>query len=183
MNVNQPGIIYYGTNIKHLTDIDQNGLYKPRHRKEQFISVSISGYEATHELAHPELVETGRVFAEHIGNATLNGKRLVYKPGYHNSFTYLEGFGPNPSKYLRCIFGLIHNKRTENTMTVVLEPAAKKYLVEPDRENTFEYFSMAIHGFISCVDPELIAGWIVPEQEYDRVVHMMDSGEIQKRQI
>lgn len=68
-------------------------------------------------------------------------------------------------------------------MTVVLDPAAKDYLVEPDPENTFEYLSMAIHGFISCIQPDLIAGWIVPEQHYDMVVRMMDTGEIDKRQL
>jgi len=61
---NKKGVIYYGTDYQYIYDFDKSGLKSPRHRDEQFISVSISGYEGKTKCDHPELKEFARVYSE-----------------------------------------------------------------------------------------------------------------------
>lgn len=183
INPNLKGTIYYGTDIKYIEDIDKNGMSKPRLRNEQYISVSISGYESKIQCNHPELEELARVFANELQVANYNDKRLSYKDGYINSITCLHGFGPNPNSYFPSFRGLIKNNRTQNTIVAVISKEASKDLVCPDEENTFEYFSLALHGFIKAINPDYILGWIVHKESADRVKELMDSGVLKKREI
>ncbi|MCT4687008.1 hypothetical protein [Vallitalea sp.] len=183
MNVNDKGIIYYGTDIKYIEELDKVGLMKPRKRDEQFISVSISGYESVIEIGHPDLVEMGRVYADEMGICTIKDNKFHFKDGYCNTLTYIQGYGPNTSEFLNSFYGLVKNERTQNTITVILTKEADKLLVRPEKNRKFEYLSLALHGFIECIKPEVIAGWIIPENRYNEVIQMMGRGRIRKLKV
>jgi len=76
---NRKGIIYYGTDYQYTYDLDKSGLKSPRHRDEQFISVSISGYEGKTKCDHPELKEFAMVYSEEMKIAECNDGFLCYK--------------------------------------------------------------------------------------------------------
>jgi len=97
---NRNGTIYYGTDYQYIYDLDKFGLKSPRHRDEQFISVSISGYKSKIKCEHPELKEFASVYAEEIKIAKFSNGYLSYKNGYTNSLTCIEGFGPSPNLYI-----------------------------------------------------------------------------------
>ena len=120
---NWKGLIYYGTDYKYIEDLDKNGLKKPRHKDEQFISICISGYESKSKCEHAELKEFARVYTEELKIAKLNNGCLFYKNGYINSMTCLDGFGPSPNKYYNCIYGLIENTRSNDLLTEELKIA------------------------------------------------------------
>jgi len=183
INPNDEGIIYYGTDFEYLDDLDKNGLNKPRKRNEQYISVSISGYKGKIKCEHPELKEMARVFANVLKIAGLNDDTLFYKPGYENTITYQQGFGPNSNEYYHSFFGLVKNTRTVNTVTLVISKEAQKFLAVPDKSFEFEYLSTALHGFIERIDQEYILGWIVSESRVREVKEQMAQGILQKRQV
>jgi len=183
INPNEEGIIYYGTDFEYLNDIDKNGLIKPHKRDEQYISVSISGYKGKVRCEHPELKEMARVFTNALKIASLNNGILFYKPGYENTITYQQGFGPNPNEYHHSYYGLVKNTRTINTIALVISKEAQKYLVIPDKSREFEYLSTALHGFIERINQEHILGWIVSDSRVHEVKERMAQGILKKRQI
>ncbi|QUI23111.1 hypothetical protein HZI73_12800 [Vallitalea pronyensis] len=183
MHVNDRGTIYYGTDIKYIEELDKEGLTKPRCRDEQYISVSISGYKSAIPITHPELIDMARVYSQEMQICTLKDQKLYFKTGYENTLTYIEGFGPNPSQYLKSYYGLVVNNRTANTMTAVLNHSAHEALVQPEKARTFEYMSSALHGFIAHIVPDMIEGWIVPEQRYHSINELMDKGKIRRLKL
>jgi len=183
MNINAENTIYYGTSIEYIYELDSIGMTKPRYRNEQHISVCISGYASKYELGHEDLKEFGRVYTEVLNVASVKNNRLCFKDGYHNSMTYIEGFGPNPSPYLRSFYGLVKNVKTENTMTAVISPEYIDELVKPDKTRTFEYLSLALHGFLDVIRPEMICAWIVPDKHYSRIMSEMCSGKLKSRTL
>lgn len=183
INPNLKGTIYYGTDIKYIEDIDKNGMDKPRLRNEQYISVSISGYESEVQCNHPELEELARVFSNELQVAEYKDKKLSFKEGYVNSITCLHGFGPNPNFYYPSFNGLMKNNRTQNTIVAVISKEASGDLVYPDKENVFEYFSLALHGFIRVINPDWILGWIVHKERVAEIKDLMSSGVLKERDI
>jgi hypothetical protein len=183
INPNESGLIYYGTDIKYLEELDNVGLDKPRHRDEQYISVCISGYRGLVKCDYPDLKEMARVFVEELKIARLHEGHLHYKPGYENSMTYQQGFGPNPNVYHHTLYGLIDNSRTQATVTAVLSKETEKYFVIPNKERKFEYLSLAIHSFIEKIDPNLIVGWILPDAKVNEVRWMMENGKLRSRAV
>jgi hypothetical protein len=182
-NPNKKGLIYYGTDYKYIEDLDKNILSNPRHREEQFISISISGYESSSKCEYPDLQEFARVYTKELKIAKLNNGCLYYENGYINSMTCIEGFGPNPNLYYNSFFGLIENTRSKDLVTVVLSDKAEKYLVFPDKEREFEHMSLALHGFIGEINPEYIIGWIVANENIQNLKNKMVKGELKKRGI
>lgn len=182
-NPNLNGTIYYGTDLKYINDIDKNGLLKPRIRHEQYISVSISGYNSDVQCNHPELEELARVFSEELKVAEYKDKKLSYKEGYINSITCLHGFGPNPNSYYPSFNGLMKNNRTLNTVVAVISKDALKDLVCPEKKDGFEYFSLALHGFIKNINPDMILGWIVHKEKADEIKEMMCTGVLKEKEI
>jgi hypothetical protein len=180
---NQKGAIYYGTDYQYIYDLDKLGLKSPRHRDEQFISISISGYDGVQKCEHPELKEFARVYAEELEIAEYKEGFLIYKSGYINSVTCIEGFGPNPNTHYNSFFGLIQNTCSKDLVTAVLSKEAAKYLVFPDKEREFEHLSLALHGFIREINPEFIIGWIVADERINDLKNKMDSADIRKREI
>jgi hypothetical protein len=180
---NKKGIIYYGTDYQYIYELDKSGLKTPRHRNEQFISVSISGYESKTKIEHPDLKEFARVYSEELKIAEYREGFLTYKNGYINSVTCVEGFGPNPNLYYNSFFGLVDNLCSEKLLTAVLSDEAAEYLVFPDKEKEFEYLSLALHGFIKEIKNDLIIGWIVAEEHINDLKKKMDSGDMKKREI
>lgn len=61
-NLDKLGTIYYGTDIQYLEEIDYYGMDKPKFRKEQYISISISGYKGILPCAHNELNQLAEIF-------------------------------------------------------------------------------------------------------------------------
>jgi len=108
---------------------------------------------------------------------------LTYKNGYANSITCVEGFGPNPNLYYNSFFGLIENSRSKDLVTAVLSANASEYLVYPDREREFEHLSLALHGFIEEINPDLIMGWIVADEHINELKNKMAAGEMKKREV
>jgi len=180
---NGKGVIYYGTDYQYIYDLDKSGLKSPRHRDEQFISVSISGYMSKVKCEHPELMEFVRIYSEELKIADCNEGFLSYKNGYVNSITCVEGFGPNPNLYYNSYFGLIENLRSKDLVTAVLSERAEKYLVYPDKEREFEHLSLALHGFIEEIHSDFILGWIVADVHVDELKNKMATGEMKKREI
>jgi hypothetical protein len=180
---NQKGTIYYGTDYQYIYDLDKSGLKSPRHRDEQFISVSISGYEGREKCEHPELKEFARIYSEELKIAEYKEGYLNYKNGYINSVTCIEGFGPNPNSYYNSFFGLIQNSCSKDLVTVVLSEEAAENLVLPDKEREFEHLSLALHGFIKKIDCDFIIGWIVADERIHDLKYKMDSAEIEKREV
>ena len=180
---NRKDIIYYGTDYQYIYDLDKFGLQAPRHRNEQFISVSISGYESKTKCEHPELIEFVRVYTEEIKIAECDKGFLCYKNGYVNSLTCVEGFGPSPNLYYNSYFGLIENSRSKDLVTAVLSDKATKHLVFPDKEREFEHLSLALHGFIEEINPDFIIGWIVADEHVDELKNKMVAGEMNKREV
>jgi hypothetical protein len=180
---NKKGLIYYGTDYQYINDLDQFGLKSPRHRDEQFISVSISGYESKIKCEHPELKEFARVYSEVLKIAKNNNEYLSYKNGYANSLTCIEGFGPSPNLYNNSMFGLIENSHSKDLVTVVLSDKAEKYLTFPDKEREFEHLSLALHGFIEEINPEFIIGWIVADEHVQELKDKMSIKELGKREV
>jgi len=180
---NKKGTIYYGTDYQYIYDLDKSGLKSPRHRYEQFISVSISGYKGKTKCEHPELKEFARVYSEEMKIAECKDGFLSYKNGYINSITCLEGFGPSPNLYNNSFFGLIENTRSKDLVTAVISDKAAKYLVYPDEEREFEYFSLALHGFIEKIIPDFIIGWIVSDEHVHELQNKIDNGEMKKREV
>lgn len=183
INPNLKGTIYYGTDIKYISDLDKNGLLKPRIRHEQYISVSISGYNSEVQCNHAELEELARIFSEELQVAEYKDRKLSYKDGYINSITCLHGFGPNPNSYYPSFNGLMKNNRTIDTITAVISKDALIDLVYPDKNNGFEYLSLALHGFIKSINPDLILGWISHKEKADELKDMMINGILKERQI
>lgn len=183
INPNESGLIYYGTDISYLAELDNVGMNKPRHRDEQYISVCISGYRGLVKCDHPDLKEMARIFVEELQIATINDNYLIYKPGYENSMTYQQGFGPNPNMYHHTFYGLVNNLRTKSTLTAVLSQEATKYLVIPNEERKFEYLSLSIHSFIEKIDPNLIVGWILPDAKVNEVRQLMENGKLKTREV
>jgi len=180
---NEKGIIYYGTDYQYIFDLDKSGLKSPRHRDEQFISVSISGYKGKTKCEHPELMEFVRIYSEELKIAESSEGFLTYKNGYANSITCVEGFGPNPNLYYNSFFGLIENSRSKDLVTAVLSANASEYLVYPDREREFEHLSLALHGFIEEINPDLVMGWIVADEHVNELKNKMAAGEMKKREV
>lgn len=180
---NQKGLIYYGTDIKYIYDLDKNGLDKPRVRDEQYISVSISGYASAVPCNHDDLKELARVFSRGVHAADYTNGCLTYKPGYIYTLTCLHGFGPNPNKYYPGFYGLIENQRTVNTVTAVISSEAEKYLIRPDQTRTYEYLSLALHNFLQEINPDLIEGWIVHRTKAAEVQANMETGVLKNRAL
>jgi hypothetical protein len=180
---NQKGAIYSGTDYQYIYDLDKLGLKSPRHRDEQFISISISGYGGVQKCEHPELKEFARVYAEELEIAEYKEGFLNYKSSCINSVTCIEGFGPNPNTHYNSFFGLIQNMCSKDLVTAVLSKEAAKYLVFPDKEREFEHLSLALHGFITEIKPEFIIGWIVADERVHDLKNKMDSADIKKREI
>jgi hypothetical protein len=181
---NAKGMIYYGTDYQYIYELDKSGQKSPRYRDEQFISVSISGYESKTKCdGHPDLKEFARVFSEDLGVAECNEGFLSYKNGYVNSLTCVHGFGPSPNLYYHGFFGLIENSRSKDLVTAVLSEEAAKYLIFPDKERKFEDLSLALHCFIEEINPDFIEGWIVTDDHVDELKTKMATGEIKKREV
>jgi len=180
---NKKGVIYYGTDYQYIYELDKFGLKSPRHKNEQFISVSISGYESKTKCEHPELKEFARIYSDELKIAKCNDGFLSYKNGYVNSITCVEGFGPSPNLYYSSYFGLIENSRSKDLVTVVLSDKAEKYLVYPDKEREFEHLSLALHGFIEEINPDFITGWIVADEHSRELKNKMVTGEMEKREV
>jgi len=180
---NKKGIVYYGTDYQYINDLDKLGLKSPRHRDEQFISVSISGYESKTKCEHPDLKEFVRIYSEELKIAKYNDGFLSYKDGYVNSVTCVEGFGPSPNLYCNSYFGLIENSRSKNLVTAVLSDEAAKYLVYPDKEREFEHLSLAVHGFIEEIKSDFIIGWIVADEHVQELKNKMVTGEMKEREV
>jgi len=180
---NKKGSIYYGTDNKYINELDQFGLTSPRHRDEQYISISISGYESKSKCEHPELLEIARVYSEELKIAECNKGFLSYKDGYVNSITCVEGFGPSPNIYYNSYFGLIENSHAKDLITAVLSDKAAKNLVYPDKEREFEHLSLALHGFIEEINPDYIIGWIVADEHVNELKNKMATGEMKKREV
>lgn len=161
INPNKSGLIYYGTDLCYIEEIDKNGVSKPRYRNEQFISVSISGYQGIIACTHPELIDMARIFSEELKVATFKNGYLHYKQGYINSLTCFQGFGVCPNKYIHTFDGLKLNINNDSKLTVVISDKASSLLAIPDKSNEFEYLSLAIHSFIKIIRPEDIIGYIV----------------------
>lgn len=181
--VNEKGTIYYGTSIEHIKELDKKGLDKPRERNEQYISVSISGYTSAVEIMHEDLEGMGRVFSDEMKICSIRDNKIHYKIGYINSLTHIQGFGPNRSKYLFSLYGPVENKRSEDTLVAVIGKECSDQLVEPDKENEFEYMSLALHGFVKIIEPDHIKGWIVSRKHYPYIHNMMLNGQLCKRKI
>jgi len=180
---NKKGTIYYGTEYKYIIDLDRSGLESPRHRDEQYISISISGYESKSKCEHPELIEIARVYSEEIKIANYNDGFLSYKNGYINSLTCVEGFGPSPNLYNHCYYGLIENSRSKDLVTAVISDKAEKYLAFPDKEREFEHLTLALHGFIEKIYPDFIIGWIVADENVKELKNKMAEGEMKNREV
>lgn len=183
MNVNEKGTIYYGTNIEHIIELDQVGLFKPRLKHEQFISVSVSGYHSKFSIGHPEIAEMANIYCKILNICDIKDNRLLYHDGYENTLTYVDGFGPNPSKHINSFYGMIENNRTQNTITAVIDKTAANHLVEPSQDRTHEYLSLALHSFIEYIKPEMIVGWIVPESRKRDILKLMDEGGIRRLEL
>ncbi len=140
MNMNKKDTIYFRTSIEFIEEIDKFGVTRPRHRNEQYISVTLLGDESKHDLAHDDLKEFVRVNSEVLEVADIVDNRLNYKLGYENSMTYIEGFGPNPSKHLRIFYGLVENMSARNTITVVLKPEVISQRVMPNTKKETSNF-------------------------------------------
>jgi len=183
INPNKKDMIYYGTDYQYIYDLDKFGLKSPRHRDEQFISVSISGYESKTKCDHSELKEFVRIYSEELKIAECNEGFLRYKDGYINSVTCVEGFGPSPNLYYNSYFGLIENTRSKDLVTAVLSDEAVKYLVFPDKDREFEHLSLALHGFIKEINSDFIIGWIIADEHIHELKNKMITGEMEKREI
>lgn len=183
INPNQKGLIYYGTDIKYLENLDKNGLDRPRVRDEQYISVSISGYASEVPCDHEDLRELARVFSNGVQAADYTDGRLTYKEGYVYTLTCLHGFGPNPNKYYPGFYGFIENRRTINTVTAVISSEAEKYLITPDKGRTNEYLSLALHSFLREINPDLIVGWIVHREKAAEILTNMENGTLTQRAL
>jgi hypothetical protein len=180
---NKKGIIYYGTDYQYIYELDNSGLKSPQHRDEQFISVSISGYESKIKCEHPDLKEFGRIYSQELKIAEYKEGFLTYKNGYVNSMTCVDGFGPNPNAYYNSFFGLIENSRTKDLVTAVLSTEAEGDIVFPDKEREFEYLSLALHGFLKEINHNFIIGWIVADEHMNELKVKMNSGKMEKREI
>ena len=180
---NSKDLIYYGTEFKFIEELDRCGLKSPRFRKEQYISVSISGYKSEIKCEHPELKEFARVYCDELQIADLIDGCLHYKDGYTNSITCVEGFGPNPNLYYNSFYGLVSNSTKREVVTAVISEKASRYLVIPDPVNEFEYLSLSLHSFIEQILPEYIVGWIVPEDKVDEINNRINKGFMEKRQV
>jgi len=180
---NKKGVIYYGTDYQYIYYLDKSGLKSPRYRNEQFISVSISGYESKTKCEHPDLLEFARVYSQELKIAEYNNRFLSYKNGYINSVTCVEGFGPSTNLYYNSYFGLIENSRSKDLVTAVISDKAEKYLVFPDKEREFEHLSLALHGFIEEINPALIIGWIVADEHVQELKNKMIMGEMETREV
>jgi len=180
---NRKGLIYYGTDYQYIFELDKSCLKSPRHRHEQFISVSISGYESQTKCEHPDLKEFARIYSEELKIAKCNKGFLCFENGYVNSITCVEGFGPSPNLYYNSYFGLIENSHSTNLVTAVLSDNAAKYLVYPSKEREFEYLSLALHGFIEEINPDFIIGWILADEHVQEIKTKMDTGEMEKREV
>lgn len=178
INPNQIGMIYYGTNICYLEEIDYCGIEKPRFRDEQYLSVSISGYRGFIPCKHPELQEMARIFSEELNVASYKDGYLKYHEGYINSLTCFQGFGVCPNSYLHTYEGLIPNRTNNEKLTVVISNKASSYLVFPDKENTFEYLSLAIHSFLKKLRPEDIVGYITSSHNREYVQDLIKNKKI-----
>jgi len=180
---NKKGTIYYGTDYQYIYELDKLGLKSPRHRDEQFISISISGYEGKVKCEHPELIEIAKVYSEELKIANYKDGFVSYKNGYINSITCAEGFGPSQNLFYHCYYGLIENKHSKDLVTVVLSDKAEKYLAFPGKEREFEYLTLALHGFIEKIDPDSILGWIVADEHVQEVKNKMNTGELKEREV
>lgn len=178
--MNEKGTIYYGTAIEYLEEIDQNGILKPRHRHEQYISVSISAYESPIDILHEDIKRMAQTFSL-ADICSINNNRICYNPGYRNTLTHIQGFGPNRNKYLFGYYGLIDNERSQDTIVAVVGKEHSHLLVQPDKDKEFEYMSLALHGFVKEIKPEHIRGWIVPIIHYQDIKTKMVQGKITKR--
>lgn len=54
-------------------------------------------------------------------------------------------------------------------------------LIYPDKENEFEYLSLALHGFMKMIVPEDIIGWIVPHERENEINNLIEKKSIKKR--
>lgn len=178
--MNEKDTIYYGTAIEHLEEIDQNVILKPRHRHEQYISVSISAYESPIDILHEDIKRMAQTFSL-ADICSINNNRICYNAGYRNTLTHIQGFGPNRNKYLFGYYGLIDNERSQDTIVAVIGKEHSHLLVQPDKEKEFEYMSLALHGFVKEIKPEHIKGWIVPTKHYQDIKTKMAQGKITKR--
>jgi len=181
MNVNEAGTIYYGTDIKYIKELDKKGISKPRHRQEEFLSVSISGYTSAIEIGHPDLLEMAKVYSNHLKVCLLQENKMYFKSGYKNSMTCFQGFGPCPNKHLVTVYGLIENTRSRDKVVAVVSKKSSHKLVKPDASNEHEYLSLALHGFIKEILPIDIVGWIVHSSHLQEVSDMMRTGEISNK--
>ena len=183
INPNEKGLLYYGTSMEQMLKLDQEGIDKPMVRQEQYISVSVSGYEGILPCEHPELKGMAEVFSNALKVAEFKDGYLKYHEGYVNSMTCFQGFGPCPNEYIHTFYGLSENYHDENRMTVVLSSSASKWLSKPDKDRKFEYLSLALHGFVSRIVPEDIIGWIVEDCKYDEILNKMKDGTLKQRAL
>jgi uncharacterized protein YaaQ len=180
---NQNGTSYYGSDYQYIYNLDKSGLKSPRYRDEQYISVSVSGYEGRKKCEHQELKEFARIYSEELKAAEFKEGFLNYKSGYVYSITCIEGFGPNPNSHYNSFFGLIQNSCSKDLVTAVLSEEAAKHLVFPEKEREFEHSSLALHGFIMEINSDFIIGWIVTDERINDLKDKMDSAEMRKREI
>lgn len=180
---NSCNMIYYGTDLNYIEDIDNNGLYKSRYREEQYISISISGYKGKLPCEHPELVGMAKIFSNELKVATFEDNYLHYNIGYVNSLTCFQGFGVCPNKYIHTFDGLVPNTNNNQKLTVVISDKASSLLVIPDKQNEFEYLSLAIHSFIKEIRPEDIVGYIVSQENVEYLNKLIEIKKIKPRNI
>lgn len=182
-NPDKLGTIYYGTDIQYLEEIDYYGMDKPRFRKEQYISISISGYKGILPCAHNELNQLAEIFSKELGVASYEDGYLHYYEGYVNSLTCFQGFGVCPNKYIHTFDGFIENKESIHKVTVVISDKGLNYLTKPDEDNYFEYMSLSLHSFIKEIRQEDIIGYIIDSHNLEQVKKMIQDKKIKNRLI
>lgn len=79
--------------------------------------------------------------------------------------------------------GLIENDDYATKIAVVIRESAKKYLTQPSAKNEFEYMSLALHAFITRINPEDIVGYVISAENIEKVHMLMGEERLKSRKI
>jgi hypothetical protein len=188
-DVNSEGTIYYGTSFDNIFSLDTKRISTPFKVKEMYISISISGYRGTVPInAHEDIVFLAGIYTNDYKAANICNNYLHFLPGYSNSLTSIDGFGPNKLGIKNC-FGKKENHTNQSDfVTAVINSKFASMCKIPSIENTidntpFEYISLALHSFIEYIDPKMIVGWIVSDVNYKKVNQLMSENKLVKRHV
>jgi len=190
-DINSKDTIYYGTQVENIYKLDKYSIDKPFIRSEKFISVSISGFIGYLPVtSHDEIEFLSNIYSKKYNAADIDDNKIIHwKTGYKNSLTYIDGFGPSDMKHFN-VFGetKINNRIGQNIVAII----DKKYITEIvnieyfnkiKTDNLFEYLSLSLHGFIKRIEPKMILGWIVDEENFEQISKDMTDGKLSNKPL